>query len=139
MLQRLRLTQCSAYSKKKKPDRLQTQQPAIPTCCATPTPQGSPECPPSHHPPYTDLSQPRKGCMAHVTWDQKPPTSWLAVVEGEAVCTLTRKDIGGWNATWEGERLWPPPAHLPKATPQPMRFFSSLDEAKAAVERELAA
>ena len=32
-----------------------------------------------------------------------------------------------------------PPAHMPKATPQPMRFFSSLDEAKAAVERELAA
>ncbi len=77
--------------------------------------------------------------MAHVAWTQKPPTSWVAKLDGHTVCTLKGKDIGGWNATWAGERLWPPPAHLPKATPQPMRFFSSLDEAKAAVERELGA
>lgn len=50
------------------------------SCCASPTPQGSPECPPSRHTPYTDPSQPRKGAMAHVTWEHKPPTSWLAMV-----------------------------------------------------------
>ena len=48
------------------------------------------------------------------------------------------KDIGGWTATWVGDRLWQPPAHMPKATPQPMSFFSSLEDAKAAVEQALA-
>lgn len=31
-----------------------------------------------------------------------------------------------------------PPAHMPKATPQPMSFFSSLEDAKAAVEQAFA-
>ena len=51
------------------------------------------------------------------------------MVDGQAICTLKGKDIGGWNATWAGERLWPPPAHLPKATPQPMRL-KALDRTK---------
>ena len=31
-----------------------------------------------------------------------------------------------------------PPAHMPKATPQPMGFFSNPEDAKAAVEQALA-
>lgn len=77
--------------------------------------------------------------MAHISWDHSPPTTWIATVDGQAVCSVKRKDIGGWTAAWTDERLWPPPAHLPKATPQPMRFFGSLEEAKAAVEVALAA
>lgn len=75
----------------------------------------------------------------NVIWTPQPPTSWVATENGQAVCTLKGKDIGGWTATWEGDRLWHPPAHMPKAKPQPMRFFSSLEEAKAAVEQALAA
>ena len=75
--------------------------------------------------------------MANVTWDHDPPTTWIATVGGQAVCSVKRKDIGGWTAGWTDERLWPAPAHLPKAQPQPTRFFSSLEEAKVAVEQAL--
>ncbi|AOG23683.1 hypothetical protein [Acidovorax sp. RAC01] len=77
--------------------------------------------------------------MAAVTWDHNPPTTWIAKVQGQALCAIKRKDIGGWTAAWTDERLWPAPAHLPKALPQPIRFFSSLEEAKQAVECALAA
>lgn len=77
--------------------------------------------------------------MAHLSWDHKPPTTWNAVVDGASICSVRRKDIGGWTAVWEDERLWPAPPHLPKAMPQQMRFFSSLEEAKAAVEQALSA
>ncbi len=77
--------------------------------------------------------------MADITWDHTPPTTWIAMVDNQAVCFVKSKDIGGWTATWMGERLWPAPAHLPKATPQAMRFYGSLEEAKLAVEQALAA
>lgn len=77
--------------------------------------------------------------MAQVSWDHNPPTTWTAKVDGQAICSVKRKDIGGWTAAWENERLWPAPAHLPKAMPQQMRFFSSLEEAQAAVEQALSA
>lgn len=77
--------------------------------------------------------------MANITWDHSPPTTWIATVDGQAVCAVKRKDIGGWTAAWTDERLWPAPSHLPKATPQSMRFFASLEEAKLAVEQALAA
>lgn len=73
-----------------------------------------------------------------VTWTPQPPTSWMANLNGQPVCILKGKDIGGWTATWMGDRLWQPPAHMPRATPQPMSFFSSLEDAKAAVEQALA-
>ncbi|MBV7542807.1 hypothetical protein [Acidovorax sp. sic0104] len=76
--------------------------------------------------------------MANVTWDHDPPTTWTATVDGRQVCSIKRKDIGGWIAGWVDERQWPAPAHLPKAMPQPTRFFSSLEEAKLAVEQALA-
>ncbi|KRD56174.1 MULTISPECIES: hypothetical protein [Acidovorax] len=75
--------------------------------------------------------------MANVTWDHDPPTTWIATVSGQAVCFVKRKDIGGWTAGWTDERLWPAPSHLPKALPQATRFFSSLEEAKLAVEHAL--
>lgn len=77
--------------------------------------------------------------MAHVIWEHNPPITWVGTVDGQAVCSVKRKDIGGWTAAWMDERLWPPPAHLPKAQPQPTRFFSGLDEAKQAVEQALSA
>ena len=83
--------------------------------------------------------QPRKGAMTQVTWDNDPPTTWNATVDGQALCSIKRKDIGGWTAVWTDERLWPAPSHLPKAMPQPTRFFSSLEEAKLAVEQLLSA
>jgi hypothetical protein len=77
--------------------------------------------------------------MTQVTWDNDPPTTWTATVHGQALCSIKRKDIGGWTAVWTDERLWPAPSHLPKAMPQPTRFFSSLEEAKLAVEQLLSA
>ncbi|MBT0571143.1 hypothetical protein KIK84_12470 [Curvibacter sp. CHRR-16] len=74
--------------------------------------------------------------MATVTWKQTAPT-WVALIDDEPVCTLKGKDIGGWTASWHGDRLWQPPAHLPKASPQATRFFMDLAEAKAAVEEAL--
>lgn len=75
--------------------------------------------------------------MANITWKETPPT-WTALQDDTPVCTLKGKDIGGWTATWTGDRLWAPPAHMPKAAPQATRFFMSLEEAKAAVEAALA-
>ena len=77
--------------------------------------------------------------MTDITWDHSPPTTWNAMVNGQAVCSVKRKDIGGWTAAWTDDRLWPAPTHLPRATPQPTRFFGSLEEAKLAVEQVLAA
>jgi hypothetical protein len=74
--------------------------------------------------------------MATIIWKETPPV-WTAFVEDTPVCTLRSKDIGGWTASWAGERLWPPPVHLPRAAPQATRYFMSLDEARAAVEAEL--
>jgi hypothetical protein len=76
--------------------------------------------------------------MANITWKETTP-SWTALLDGVPICTLKGKDIGGWAASWLDDRLWAPPAHLPKATPQPMRFFPSLEEAKSAVEQALQA
>jgi hypothetical protein len=75
--------------------------------------------------------------MADVTWKEATPT-WTAWLDGVAVCTLKPKDIGGCTASWLDTRLWPPPAHLPKAAPQASKFFPSLEEAKSAVEQQLA-
>lgn len=74
--------------------------------------------------------------MPTIIWKETPPV-WTALLDGAPVCTLKGKDIGGWTASWAGDRLWPSPAHLPKATPQTTRFFMNLDEAMAAVEAEL--
>jgi len=74
--------------------------------------------------------------MAHITWNETP-TVYTALLDDVPVCTLKVKDIGGVAASWLGERLWPPPSHMPKAAPQPTRFFPALDEAKAAVEKAL--
>lgn len=76
--------------------------------------------------------------MYMIAWNHTPP-HWTASIQGETVCTLKGKDIGGWTASWHGERLWPAPAHLPKAMPQATRFFMDLAEAKAAVEAALQA
>jgi len=81
----------------------------------------------------------QKGTMALVTWNQNSPTTWIATMDGQEVCTIKRKDIGGWTAGWTEERLWPAPSHLPKATPQPTRFFGALEDAKLAVEQALMA
>ncbi len=83
--------------------------------------------------------QPQKGIMTLVTWNHSSPTTWIATVDGQAVCTIKRKDIGGWTAGWMDERLWPAPPHLPKAMPQPTQFFGTLENAKLAVEQALAA
>ncbi|MFY3383802.1 hypothetical protein [Paracidovorax sp. MALMAid1276] len=77
--------------------------------------------------------------MADIRWEHTPPTTWTAMTDGQPICSVKRKDIGGWTAAWTDERLWPAPPHLPKAQPQPMRFFSSLEEAKLAVEQALSA
>ena len=74
--------------------------------------------------------------MAQITWKETPPL-WTALLGDAPVCTLKAKDIGGCAASWLDGRLWPPPAHLPKAAPQSTRFFSNLAEAKAAVEQAL--
>jgi len=74
--------------------------------------------------------------MANIHWNDTPSLC-TASLDDVPVCTLKLKDIGGWIAQWTGERLWAPPSHMPKATPQPTRFFPALDEAKAAVEKAL--
>lgn len=86
------------------------------------------------------MTQPlQKSTMAPVTWNHLPPITWIATLDGQEVCTIKRKDIGGWTAGWMGERLWPAPSHLPKAMPQLTRFFGTLEEAKLAVEQALVA
>jgi hypothetical protein len=74
--------------------------------------------------------------MAEVSWNQSPGV-WTAMLNGEPVCALKAKDIGGCVASWLNGRLWAPPGHMPKATPQPTKFFHGVDEAKTAVEQLL--
>lgn len=75
--------------------------------------------------------------MAEIVWTEEGPRTWNAKVNDQLVCELKGKDIGGWSANWQGGRVWPPPAHLPKAMPQPTKFFSTIEEAKTAVEQAL--
>jgi hypothetical protein len=74
--------------------------------------------------------------MADISWNQTP-TLWTASLDGAPVCNLKAKDIGGCTASWLDGRLWAPPAHLPKAMPQPTRFFAGFEEARSAVEQQL--
>ena len=74
--------------------------------------------------------------MADVEWNESP-SAWTAVHNGEPVCMLKLKDIGGCTANWLNKMLWAPPSHMPKAIPQPTRFFPDVDEAKLAVEQQL--
>ena len=74
--------------------------------------------------------------MAEVSWTETP-TLWTALVDGNPVCSLKVKDIGGCTGSWLDGRLWAPPAHMPKAPPQPTRFFAGLAEGKTAVEQQL--
>ena len=76
--------------------------------------------------------------MANITWIENKPT-WTALLDNVPVCTLRTKDIGGCTADWLDGRMWAPPAHMPKATPQTTRFFGGVDEAKQAVELALRA
>lgn len=74
--------------------------------------------------------------MAHLTWNDTP-AAYTALLNDVPVCALKPKDIGGVAASWLDDHLWPPPAHMPKAPPQPTRFFATLAEAKQAVEEAL--
>jgi hypothetical protein len=74
--------------------------------------------------------------MASLNWTETP-TLWTASLGEVPVCALKAKDIGGCTASWLDDRLWSPPSHLPKAKPQPTRFFSDFAEAKLAVEQQL--
>ncbi len=74
--------------------------------------------------------------MANVIW-QDSPGLYTALVDGVPVCELKPKDIGGVTASWLNDRLWAPPGHMPKAMPQPTRFFPGLEDAKSAVEQTL--
>lgn len=74
--------------------------------------------------------------MAQLTWNDTPGVC-TALMDEVPVCALKIKDIGGVAASWLDERLWPAPAHLPKAMPQPTRFFTTMAEAKQAVEEAL--
>lgn len=74
--------------------------------------------------------------MATITWSDTPP-GCTALLDGAPVCQLKTKDIGGCAASWLDGRLWPAPAHLPKAMPQPTRFFTAMADAKQAVEQAL--
>jgi hypothetical protein len=72
--------------------------------------------------------------MSPISWSETPP-GWTASQDGVPVCHLKPKDIGGCTATWLNDRLWPAPSHMPRAAPQGARFFSSVSDAKAAVEQ----
>jgi hypothetical protein len=74
--------------------------------------------------------------MNPIVWSDSPGQC-TASLDGVPVCALKIKDIGGVAASWLDDRLWAPPSHLPKATPQTTRFFMALDEAKQAVEQVL--
>ncbi len=74
--------------------------------------------------------------MAPIHWNETP-TLWTALLGDVPVCTLKAKDIGGCTASWTGDRLWAPLPHMPRAAPQPTRFFSSFEEARQAVEQQL--
>ncbi len=74
--------------------------------------------------------------MANICW-KETPTLRTALLDDVPVCELKSKDIGGVTASWLDDRLWPPPSHMPKAAPQPTRFFHGIDDAKSAVEQAL--
>jgi hypothetical protein len=74
--------------------------------------------------------------MGSIVWTDSPGLC-TALLDDVPVCALKIKDIGGVAASWLDDRLWPPPSHMPKATPQTTRFFMALDEAKQAVEQAL--
>ncbi len=76
--------------------------------------------------------------MATVTWSEASAL-WTAMLDDVPVCVLKPKDIGGCTAHWLQGRMWAPPSHLPRALPQPTRFFSTMAEAKQAVEQSLLA
>ena len=74
--------------------------------------------------------------MTQVNWTESA-SAWTATVDEVPVCTLKVKDIGGCTASWLNGLLWAPPAHMPKAQPQPTCFFFGVEEAKLAVEQQL--
>jgi hypothetical protein len=74
--------------------------------------------------------------MANISWNESPAL-YIASLDGVPVCELRTKDIGGVTASWLNGRLWSPPSHMPKAAPQPTRFFPGLADAKTAVEQAL--
>lgn len=74
--------------------------------------------------------------MAKLVWTETP-AAWTAVLDDVPVCVLRKKDIGGCIAQWLDGRLWSAPRHLPRAMPQPTRFFSRFEEARQAVEQAL--
>jgi len=74
--------------------------------------------------------------MANITWTETPAL-WTALINEVPICVLKAKDIGGCTAHWLDGRLWAAPGHLPRATPQPTRFFSKFEEARQAVEQTL--
>lgn len=74
--------------------------------------------------------------MANISWNGSTAL-YTALLDGVPVCELKAKDIGGITASWLIARLWPPPSHMPKASPQCTRFFPGIDDAKAAVEQAL--
>lgn len=74
--------------------------------------------------------------MANIIWNGSPALC-TASLDGVPVCELKAKDIGGVTASWLNDRLWQPPSHMPKASPQPTRFFPGIEDAKAAVEQAL--
>ncbi|MDO8699422.1 MAG: hypothetical protein Q7J75_03225 [Rhodoferax sp.] len=74
--------------------------------------------------------------MAHITWTENS-TLCTALLDDVPVCALKTKDIGGVTASWLDGRLWAPPGHMPKATPQASRFFAEIADAKLAVEQYL--
>jgi hypothetical protein len=74
--------------------------------------------------------------MINIAWKETPRV-WTALLDDVPICALRKKDIGGWAASWLDDRLWAPPGHMPKAAPQPIRFFTDLAEAKSAVEQAL--
>lgn len=74
--------------------------------------------------------------MASITWNDSPGVS-TALLDDVPVCSLKTKDIGGVATSWLDDRLWAPPPHMPKAAPQPTRFFMGMADAKQAVEQTL--
>ncbi|RFO98644.1 hypothetical protein DIC66_01800 [Rhodoferax lacus] len=74
--------------------------------------------------------------MALITWIETPHTR-TALLGDVPVCTIKVKDIGGCTALWLNGMLWPAPAHMPKAPMQSGCFFSSVADAKLAIELQL--
>ena len=51
-------------------------------------------------PPTLGHSRPTDPYSADSYLDTTAPTSWVANLNGQPVCILKGKDIGGWTATW---------------------------------------